>query len=79
MPSILKSLRLIADPTRVRILSLLQQEDLTVVELQEILGMGQSRISTHLSQLKQANLVTDRRSGKNIIYTFVIFYLSNYF
>ncbi|MAS95891.1 MAG: transcriptional regulator [Verrucomicrobiales bacterium] len=70
MPSILKSLRLIADPTRVRILSLLQQEDLTVVELQEILGMGQSRISTHLSQLKQANLVTDRRSGKNIIYTF---------
>lgn len=70
MPSILKSLRLITDPTRVRILSLLQQEDLTVVELQEILGMGQSRISTHLSQLKQANLVTDRRSGKNIIYTF---------
>lgn len=70
MSSILKSLRLIADPTRVRILSLLQQEDLTVVELQEILGMGQSRISTHLSQLKQANLVSDRRSGKNIIYTF---------
>lgn len=70
MSSILKSLRLIADPTRVRILSLLRIEDLSVVELQEVLGMGQSRISSHLSQLRQANLVSDRRSGKNIIYTF---------
>lgn len=70
MSSILKSLRLIADPTRLRILSLLRREDLSVVELQDILGMGQSRISSQLSQLRQAKLVTDRRSGKNIIYTF---------
>lgn len=70
MASILKTLRLIGDPTRVRILALLQREDLSVVELQEILSMGQSRISSQLSQLKQAGLVSDRRSGKNIIYTF---------
>ncbi|MDF1740312.1 MAG: metalloregulator ArsR/SmtB family transcription factor [Verrucomicrobiales bacterium] len=70
MPSILKSLRLIADPTRVRMLCLLRHEDLSVVELQDILGMGQSRISSHLSKLKEAELVSDRRSGKNIIYTF---------
>ena len=70
MSSILKSLRLIADPTRIRILSLLRREDLSVVELQDILGMGQSRISSQLSLLRQAKLVTDRRSGKNIIYTF---------
>lgn len=70
MSSILKSLRLVADPTRVRILDLLRREDLSVVELQEILGMGQSRISSHLSHLRQAKLVQDRRSGKNIIYTF---------
>lgn len=70
MSSTLKTLRLIADPTRVRILNLLRLEDLSVVELQEILGMGQSRISTHLSQLRQASLVSDRRSGKHIIYTF---------
>lgn len=70
MPSILKSLRLIADPTRVRMLCLLRHEDLSVVELQDILGMGQSRISSHLSKLREAALVTDRRSGKNIIYTF---------
>lgn len=70
MSSILKSLRLIADPTRLRILSLLRREDLSVLELQEVLGMGQSRISSQLSQLRQAKLVTDRRSGKNIIYAF---------
>ena len=68
MPSIVKSLRLIADPTRIRILAVLREEELSVAELQEILCMGQSRISTQLAQLKQAGLVTDRRSGKHSIY-----------
>lgn len=68
MPSLLKSLKLIADPTRVRLLRLLRQHELTVAELQEILGMGQSRISTQLSQLRAAGLVGDRRVGKNIHY-----------
>jgi len=70
MSSTLKTLRLIGDPTRLRILALLRHEELSVVELQEILSMGQSRISSHLSQLKHAGLVTDRRSGKNMIYAF---------
>ena len=52
MASILKSLRLLADPNRLRILLLLEREELSVAELQEILGTGQSHISTHLSQLK---------------------------
>ena len=65
MASILKSLRLAADPNRLRILLLLEQEELSVAELQEILSKGQSQISTHLSQLKQAGLVDDRRMGKN--------------
>ncbi len=68
MTSILKSLRLLAEPSRVRILLLLEQEELSVAELQEILGMGQSTISTYLAQLKQAQLVEDRRTGKNILY-----------
>ena len=67
-PSILKSLRVLSDPNRVRMLLLLEQEELSVAELQEILGMGQSTISTHLSQLKHAGLVEDRRAGKNILY-----------
>jgi len=68
MQSILKSLRLAADPNRLRILLLLEREELSVAELQEILGKGQSHISTHLSQLKQAALVDDRRTGKNSFY-----------
>ena len=68
MPSIIKSLRLLADATRLRLLLLLEQAELTVAEIQEILTMGQSRISTHLAQLKRAGLVSDRRAGKNIYY-----------
>jgi ubiquinone/menaquinone biosynthesis C-methylase UbiE/DNA-binding transcriptional ArsR family regulator len=70
MASILKNLRLLSDPSRVRILLLLEEEELSVAELQEILAMGQSRISTHLSHLKQADLVEDRRTGKSILYRF---------
>lgn len=47
---------------------LLALEELSVAELQEILGMGQSRISTQLAALKNGGLVSDRRSGKNILY-----------
>src|ERR1039458_1888493 len=68
MASILKSLRLAADPTRLRLLLLLEQEELSVAELQELLGRGQSQISTHLAQLKQSGLVDDRRTGKNSFY-----------
>ncbi len=70
MPSIVKILRVVADPSRLRILLLLKAEELSVAELQEILVMGQSTISTHLSQLKQAGLVEDRRTGKSNLYRF---------
>jgi ubiquinone/menaquinone biosynthesis C-methylase UbiE len=68
MPSIIKTLKVVADPNRLRILLLLKGEELSVAELQEILAMGQSSISTHLSQLKQAELVEDRRTGKSNFY-----------
>jgi len=68
MASIVKILRAAAEPNRLRILLLLKDEELSVAELQEILTMGQSTISTHLSQLKQAGLVEDRRTGKNNLY-----------
>jgi ubiquinone/menaquinone biosynthesis C-methylase UbiE/DNA-binding transcriptional ArsR family regulator len=68
VPSLVKILRVVADPNRLRILLLLRSEELSVAELQEILVMGQSTISTHLSQLKQAGLVEDRRIGKNNLY-----------
>ena len=68
MASTINLLRLLADPTRLRLLLLLGQEELSVAELQEILAMGQSRISTHLAQLKRAGVIADRRAGKNVYY-----------
>jgi ubiquinone/menaquinone biosynthesis C-methylase UbiE/biotin operon repressor len=59
---------MLADPTRLRLLLLLEEEELSVAELQQILNMGQSRISSHLAQLKRAGVVADRRAGKNVYY-----------
>lgn len=71
MPGVLHALRLLGDIGRIRILRLLRKEELSVAELQEILGMGQSRISMQLGQLKQANLVEARRAGQKSLYRFV--------
>src|SRR5438094_4134 len=68
MTSTLNLVRLLADPTRLRLLLLLEEDELSVAELQKILNMGQSRISSHLAQLKRAGVVTDRRAGKNVYY-----------
>src|SRR4030081_3730310 len=68
MAGYLKILRLLGDEGRIRILGLLDKEELSVAELQEILGMGQSRICQHLSQLKQAGLVDVRRVGQRSLY-----------
>lgn len=68
MSAILKSFALLSDATRVRILTLLRHEELSVAELQEILALGQSNISAQLARLREAGLVSDRRSGKNRLY-----------
>ena len=68
MTSILKWLKLLSDPTRIRILRILRREKLTVAEIQSILGMGQSRISSQLSKLKSSGLLMDERSGKHVYY-----------
>jgi ubiquinone/menaquinone biosynthesis C-methylase UbiE/DNA-binding HxlR family transcriptional regulator len=65
---LLKALRLLGDEGRLRILRLLDVEELSVAELQEILGMGQSRISMQLAQLKQAGLIEVRRAGQKSLY-----------
>ena len=59
------------DPTRLRILALLEEEELSVAELQEILHLGQSRISTHLAHLRRVGLVHPRREGKRTYYSLV--------
>jgi ArsR family transcriptional regulator len=69
MSSTLKFLRALSDPTRLRILALLEKDELSVNELQEITRMGQSRISTHLGLLQDSELVQSRREGKRTFYS----------
>jgi ArsR family transcriptional regulator len=68
MFSTLKSLRALSDATRIRIVALLEKDELSVNELQEITRMGQSRISTHLGLLQDSGLVQSRREGKRTFY-----------
>jgi ArsR family transcriptional regulator len=68
MASTLKSLRALSAPSRVRLLALLNESELTVRELTEITGMRQSGISMHLGQMQEAGLVESSRDGKNAYY-----------
>lgn len=61
-------LRLLSDPTRVRLLLLLDREELSVAELAAITQLAQPRVSTHLARLKEAGLVSDRRDGVFVYY-----------
>ena len=63
-------LRVFADATRVRLMSLLEGEELTVAELSAITQLAQPRVSTHLAKLKEAGLVRDRRAGVSAYYRF---------
>jgi len=68
MARTLKSLRALADPTRLRILALLERGELSVHEIQLVTSLVQSRISTHLALLQEAGLVRSRREGKRAFY-----------
>ena len=61
-------LRLLSDSTRLRLLALLEREELTVAELSGVLRLAQPRVSTHLAKLKDAGLVRDRRAGVSAYY-----------
>jgi ubiquinone/menaquinone biosynthesis C-methylase UbiE len=63
MADLLRVLKAMADPTRLRLLTLLDTEELSVNEMVRIMGMGQSRISRHLAVLKDAGLLEQRREG----------------
>jgi ArsR family transcriptional regulator len=60
--------RAISDATRLRLIALLEKNELSVQELQEITRLGQSRISTHLRMLQEADLLRSRREGKRTFY-----------
>jgi len=68
MKQAVKTFKALGDPTRLRIVKLLEGGELCVCQLTAALGMGQSRISRHLSILKEAGQIVDNRKGKWVYY-----------
>jgi len=64
----LEVFKLLGDPTRVRLLALLQDQELTVAEMVRATGLPQPRVSTHLRRLREAGVVVDRREGSSAFY-----------
>jgi ArsR family transcriptional regulator len=72
MPSLATTvdfLQLVGEPTRVRLLSLLVDRELTVADLSAATELGQSRVSTHLGRLREAGIVADRKVGTATYYS----------
>lgn len=61
--------QLFGEHTRVRLMALLAQQELTVAELTEITQLAQSRVSTHLGKLREAGVLRDRRAGASTFYS----------
>jgi SAM-dependent methyltransferase len=61
-------LHLFGDPTRLRLLALLEDHELSVADLTAITDLPQSRVSTHLGKLREASLLHDRRVGSSTYY-----------
>lgn len=70
LPATVQLLGVLADPTRLRLLCLLEGEELSVAELVRVTDLPQSRVSTHLGKLRGAGLLRDRRSGASTYTTF---------
>lgn len=69
MKNITKIYKALSDETRLRILNLLHDGELCVCHIMDILKMGQSKVSRHLTYLKNAGLVHDRRKGLWVYYS----------
>jgi ubiquinone/menaquinone biosynthesis C-methylase UbiE/DNA-binding transcriptional ArsR family regulator len=68
MQDLLTMLRAAGDPTRIRLLLLLREAELTVSELTQILGQSQPRVSRHLKLLCEADLLQRFKEGSWVFY-----------
>jgi DNA-binding transcriptional ArsR family regulator len=66
-----KLFKAFGDPTRLKILRLLASKEMTVNEIVAEVGLSQPTISRHLSILREAEIVEDRRDGQNVIYSLI--------
>ena len=69
MENTIELLKLLADPTRMKIFKFLQRGKVYVCELGEVLGISQPTVSQHIRRFKQLNLVEEQREGQKVCYT----------
>lgn len=69
MKPFIKVMKALSDPSRVKILKMLQRRMMCVCEIQEALGVAQSTASNHLRVLEEAGLTTFRKDGLWVNYT----------
>lgn len=67
-----KLLKALADPSRLRILNILLQQETCVCDLQSVLGLPQPLLSRHLAYLRNAGIVQDRREGPRVWYSLTL-------
>ncbi len=68
MKQLIRVMKALSDPNRLRILKLLEGGELCVCEIQKVLELAQSTVSRHMKLLEDADLVTRRRQGTWMLY-----------
>lgn len=68
MKQFIRVMKALSDPSRVRIVKILENKELCVCELQDLIGLAQSTVSKHLKVLEEAGLVDYRKEGSWFIY-----------
>jgi DNA-binding transcriptional ArsR family regulator len=68
LPTVIDAVKALAHPGRLRILAMLRGGDLCVCQMTAVLELAASTVSSHLSDLRRAGLVTERKSGKWVHY-----------
>jgi ArsR family transcriptional regulator, arsenate/arsenite/antimonite-responsive transcriptional repressor len=68
MKTFIQVMKALSDPSRTRIVKLLQSNDLCVCDITKRIGLSQPTVSKHLKQLETAGLLASRRSGKTVFY-----------
>jgi len=63
-----RCLKVLAHPTRLRIIHLLGEGELSVQELEKAMGISQSNVSQHLSLLKDKEILESRRAAQQVFY-----------
>ena len=69
MKAVLHFLKVLADETRLKIISMLSSRDMCVCEIMDGLGMSQPAVSHHLRLLRESGLVHDDKDGRWVFYS----------